>query len=83
MSPEYLWFYGWSALLATMLFFPVSKLVWAMSVRRQQRKQERQLTEAELAGQMQRARFITIFLVIAFALLFNGNVFGFPGGTIK
>jgi hypothetical protein len=83
MSPEYLWFYGWSALLAVLLFFPVSKLVWSLSVRRQQRKLERQLTEAELAGQIQRARFITIFLVIAFALLFNGNVFGFPGDAIK
>ena len=79
MSPEYLWFFGWSALLATLLFFPVSKLVWSMSVRRQQRKLQRQLSEAELAGQMQRARFITFFLVVVFALLFNGNVFGFPG----
>jgi len=81
MRPEYLWFFGWSALLAVLLFFPVSKLVWALSVKRQQRKLERQLTEAEVAGQMQRARFITLFLVILFALLFNGNVFGFPWDT--
>ncbi len=81
MSSEYLWFYGWSALLAAMLYIPVSKLVWSLSVRRQQRKKKRQLTEAELAGQMQRARFITVFLVIFFALLFNGNIFGFPGET--
>ena len=76
-----MWFFGWSALLAVLLFFPVSKLVWALSVKRQQRKLERQLTEAEVAGQMQRARFITLFLVILFALLFNGNVFGFPWDT--
>ena len=79
MSSEYLWFYGWSTLLAVLLYFPVSKLVWTLSVRRRQRKQERQLTQAELAGQMQRARFITVFLVVLFALLFNGNIFGFPG----
>ena len=83
MSPEYLWFFGWSALLAILLFFPVSKLVWSLSVRRQQRKLERQFTQAEVAGQMQRARFITVFLVIAFALMFNGNVFGFPWDDIK
>ena len=79
MSPEYLWFFGWSALLTAMLFFPVSKLVWALSVRRQQRKLERQLTEAEVTGQMQRARFIAFLLVVAFSLMFNASVFGFPG----
>ena len=79
MCPEYLWFFGWSAVLAAMLFFPVSKLVWTLSTRRQERKRQRKLTEAEVSGQLQRARFITFFLVIVFALLFNGNIFGFPG----
>ena len=79
MSPEYLWFFGWSVLLAAMLFFPVSKLVWTLSIRRQERKQKRKLDEAEVKGQMQRSRFITFFLVIVFALMFNANIFGFPG----
>ncbi|GBE44550.1 hypothetical protein BMS3Bbin10_02648 [bacterium BMS3Bbin10] len=79
MSSEYLWFFGWSAVLAAMLFFPVSKLVWTLSVRRQQRKRGRTLDQKELAGQLTRARFISIFLVLAFALMFNVNIFGFPG----
>ena len=79
MTPQYLWFFGWSVLLAAMLFFPVSKLVWTLSVRRQQRKLQRTLDETEVAGQMKRARFISFFLVVAFALMFNGNIFGFPG----
>ena len=79
MAAQYLWFFGWSALLATMLFFPVSKLVWTLSIRRQERKQKRKLDEAEVKGQMQRSRFITFFLVIVFALMFNANIFGFPG----
>jgi hypothetical protein len=79
MNAQNVWFFGWSVLLATMLFFPVSKLVWTLSIRRQERKQKRKLDEAELKGQLQRARFITLFLVIIFALLFNGNIFGFPG----
>ncbi len=79
MSFEYLWFFGWSALLAAMLFFPVSKLVWTLSVKRQQRKRGRSLDERELGGQLTRARFITIFVVMAFALMFNANIFGFPG----
>lgn len=79
MDAQYVWFFGWSALLAAMLFFPVSKLVWTLSIRRQERKRKRKLDEAEITGQIQRGRFITFFLVIAFALLFNGNIFGFPG----
>jgi len=79
MSPENIWFFGWSALLAAMLFIPVSKLVWTLSIRRQQRKLERKLDEAEIAGQLKRARLISLFLVVVFALLFNANIFGFPG----
>jgi len=79
MSDEYLWFFGWSGLLAAMLFFPVTKLVWTLSIRRQQRKLQRVLDETEVAGQMKRARFISFILVVAFAMLFNGNIFGFPG----
>jgi hypothetical protein len=73
-----LWFYGWSALLAAMLFIPVSKLVWTLSIRRQERKLERKLDEAEINGQLRRARFLSLFLVVVFALLFNANVFGSP-----
>ncbi len=79
MNAQYVWFFGWSILLAIMLYFPVSKLVWTLSIRRQERKQKRKLNETEISGQFQRARFITFFLVIVFALMFNANIFGFPG----
>ncbi len=79
MNSQLTWFLVWSALLAAMLFIPVSKLVWTLSVRRQERKLERKLDETEVKGQLQRARFLSAFLVIVFALLFNGNIFGFPG----
>lgn len=78
MSMPLLWFLGWSALLAAMLFIPVSRLVWTLSVRRQERKLERKLDESEINGQLTRARFITLFLVAAFSVLFNYNVFGIP-----
>lgn len=78
MSKELIWFAGWSLLLAAMLFMPVSKLVWTLSVRRQERKLARKLDETERNGQLRRARFITFFLVIIFAVLFNLNVFGIP-----
>jgi hypothetical protein len=67
------------ALLAALLFFPVSKLIWVLSVRRLQRKLGRELTEQELQGQLGRARFVAIIVTLAFSLLFNINLMGVPG----
>lgn len=78
MNQALLWFLGWTALLAVMLFFPVSKLMWTVSVRRQEKKLDRKLSDAEIAGQLRRARFLAFFVVIIFSVLFNFNVFGFP-----
>lgn len=61
-------------LLATLLFFPVSKLVWVLSVRRLQRKLKRELDAQERAGQRRRARILSIFLVLIFSYLFNLNM---------
>ena len=74
MTTAMLWYLGWSALLAALLFIPVSKLIWTLAVRRQERRQQRKLSEAEVQGEKQRARFITFFLVIFFSLLFNFNL---------
>jgi len=79
MDQPLLWFIGWSGLLAAMLFLPVSRLMWTVSVRRQERKLQRRLSEAETLGQLRRARFLSFFVVTAFSLLFNYNVFGIPG----
>ena len=57
--------------LALLLFFPITKLIWVISVRRLQRKLKRELNESELAGQMTRARFISIFVSLLFSYLFN------------
>ena len=64
--------------LAVLLFIPVSKLIWVISVRRLQRKLNRELNETELAGQMTRARFISIFVSLLFSYLFNLNLIGLP-----
>lgn len=58
-------------ILALMLFFPVSKLIWILNVRYLQRKQQRELSELELQKQLLRARFISFFIVIGFSLIFN------------
>ena len=64
--------------LALLLFFPISKLVWTLSVRRLQRKLNRELNETELAGQMTRARFVSIFVSLLFSYLFCLNLIGLP-----
>ena len=61
--------------LAVLLFYPVSKLIWVFSVRRLQKKLNRELNENELAGQMSRARFISIFVSLIFSYLFNLSIY--------
>ncbi len=63
-------------ILASLLFVPVSNLIWILSVRRLQRKLHRELNQLELAAQKKRAYFIAILLVIPFALLFNSQLIG-------
>ncbi len=58
-------------ILALLLFFPVSKLIWVFSVRRLERKTQRKLSEEEIQGQLRRARFLAVFIVLIFSFLFN------------
>jgi hypothetical protein len=65
--------------LAALLYYPVNKLIWVFSVRRLQRKLNRELSEAELAGQLKRSRILTLLLLLPFSFLYNFNTLGFPG----
>ena len=74
------YFMGSVVLLALLLFFPVSRLVWTLSVRRLERKVNRSLSEVEIQGQLNRARVISAVLVLIFSYLFNtqlGSHFGY------
>jgi hypothetical protein len=74
-----MWYFFISVIvLAVLLFFPLSKLIWVLSVRRLQRKLNRELNDTELAGQMTRARFVSIFVSLLFSYLFNLNLIGLP-----
>lgn len=66
-------------ILAALLFLPVTRLVWVLSVRRLERKTGTTLDETERAGQLRRARLVTLILVILFSLLFNLAMLGAPG----
>lgn len=65
--------------LAGLLFIPVSKLIWVFSVRRLQRKTHTELTQTEIDAQLNRARFISIFICLIFSFLFNLQITGLPG----
>ncbi len=66
--------------MAALLFWPLSKLVFVLSVRRLQRKLARDLNESEVAGQMSRARVIGVFVSVLFSYLYNLSTIGMPGG---
>ena len=57
--------------LALLLYYPVNKLIFILSVRRYEKKIGNSLSEEELRGQLIRSRFITIILIIFFSSLFN------------
>ena len=70
MSP---WTYYWVSVLvlAGLLLWPVSRLVWALSVRRLERRRGAALSEAESRGQLGRAWFVAIIVCVLFSALFN------------
>ena len=78
MSPS-VYFAGWVLLLSVLLVFPVSKLIWVLSVRKLQRKMRRELSEQETEAQLRRARILAVFIVVIFSFLFNAHVIGVPG----
>jgi hypothetical protein len=73
MSP---WTYYWLSVLALagLLFWPVAKLVWTLSVRRLERKRGQTLPEEERRGQLGRACFVATILCVAFSALFNYQI---------
>jgi hypothetical protein len=73
MSP---WTFYWLSVgvLAALLFLPVTKLVWLLSVRRLERKRGVALNDRERAGQLNRARFLAVLLCVVFSALFNYQI---------
>jgi hypothetical protein len=61
-------------LLAILLYYPVNKLIYILSVRRYEKKTGYFLNKKELRGQLVRSRFISIILIIIFSSLFNLNI---------
>ena len=78
MTPQGWIFLAYVVVLAAMLFIPVSRLIWVLSVRRLERRLDRPLDDGEREGQRRRARVLTAFVVLLFSLLFNISTVGLP-----
>lgn len=66
--------------LGIMLSVPVTRMIWTLSVRRIQFRENRTLNEEELQGQRNRARVIAVVLSMGFSYLFNlylGGILGY------
>ena len=66
--------------LAALLFLPVTRIIWVLSVRRFERRRGEPLAEDERHGQLVRARLVALFVVVVFSLMFNLVTLGVPGG---
>ena len=62
-------------LLSVLLYYPVNKLIFILSVRRYEKKIGNSLNDKELKEQLIRSRFISIILIIIFSSLFNLNIY--------
>jgi hypothetical protein len=66
-----LWYWGTTVLLAVLLFFPLTRLIWVVRVRRLERRLARKASEEERQGQLRSARIWAALIAVTFAFLYN------------
>jgi hypothetical protein len=74
-----------SIILGVLLFFPVRKFMTSISANKFQRKEQRQITEEELAGIRKKMTMWAALIAIFFAFIYNKVIvlrfFGEGGGN--
>jgi len=65
------WFWGSAIGLSLALYYPVTRFVWVIRVRRFEKKNDRQTTAEERQVLLRQSRFISILVVLLFAFLFT------------
>lgn len=66
-----IWFWGSTLVLAVLLYYPVTKFVWVIRVRRFEKKSGRKCNEDERQVQLRQARFLSILIVLLFAFIYT------------
>jgi hypothetical protein len=74
VDPYKIWYWVSSIFLAVLLFRPTKKFVFVQRVRKAERKLKRDLTEEERKNLEKRTIPMVAFIVVTFALLFNGII---------
>ncbi len=74
LSSDYRWL--WSAALAMALFFPVRKMIWVLSVRKEQRRAGEMPDEKMQQYLKGRAGVTSGLLCLVFAAAYGGVMFG-------
>lgn len=67
-SPQYQWL--WTVVLGAALFFPVRQLIWALSVRREERKLGTPTDENRRHVLKRRAAFTSFMLCFIFSIAY-------------
>ncbi len=62
-------------ILTLLLYFPVNRIIWILSVRRLERKIGKTINEQARNNQHNRAKFIAVLLSFFFSFLFTYNLF--------
>lgn len=73
MTP-WTWYWLSVAVLVALLFVPVTRMIWALAVRRLERRRGDTLSIDERRGQLNRARFIALMVCVLFSALFNFQI---------
>ena len=61
----------WAVLLAALLFFPVRQLIWVLSVRRAEARQQGQTDEETRDRLKRRATVTSILLCLVFSVMYT------------
>ena len=66
---------GSIVVLTLLLYFPVARIIWILSVRRLEKKIEKEINDQDRKNQLNRARFIAVIVSFMFSCLFTYNLF--------
>lgn len=78
-TPQYQWL--WTLALGVALFFPVRQLIWALSVRREERRLGKPTDDERRRALKRRAAFTSFLLCFVFSIAYVHVMFRSSSGS--